>query len=141
MNFLKRHSLYFAWLISLIGFGMSIYFGEILKLEACRLCWYQRAALFPLTFLLGVASYRNDRGFVPYAMILAAVGEIFAAYQTLEQIFPFFRAPAFCGYVNDCSKSGFEWFGFLTFPMVSAIGFLVILFFLILFSHGSRGRQ
>lgn len=135
---LFQYSLYFAWVVALIGLLLSLYFGEVLKWELCRLCWYQRIALFPLALLLGVAAYRYDRHFVPYALVLCTAGGLAALYQVLEGRFPVLRTAAICGYTNDCSKNVFELFGFLTFPMVGAIGFFFIGIFLLLSLHEEK---
>lgn len=128
---MKKYLLYFAWLISLLGLLVSLYYGEVLKMEPCRLCWYQRIALFPLAILLGVAAFRQDRSFIGYGIILASIGFLFAAYHWLEGIFPSLRSPALCGYVHDCTEHVFEFFGFLTFPALSAIGFALIIALLV----------
>ena len=122
-----RFFLYLAWLISLIGFCVSIYFGEILELEPCRLCWYQRIALFPLALLLGIAAYRGDRSFASYGILLAFVGFAFSLYQWLQGIFPALHSDRLCGPVKSCSDQVFELFGFLTLPLLSVIGFTLII--------------
>ncbi len=129
---MRRWALYFAWVVTLIGLFVSLYFGEILKVEPCRLCWYQRCCLFPLTILLGIATYRDDRNFIPYGMVLAFLGCGFAIYQWLETTFPSLRTAAICGYVNDCTESVFMLFGFMTLPIMSATGFALIFLLLLL---------
>ncbi len=121
-----KHALYIAWVLALIGVGISLYFGEVMKWPLCPLCWYQRIALFPLAILLGVASYRNDPAFSFYALWLAAAGELFALYQIAQRYFPILRTSAICGYAKECSEVAFELFGFLTLPVLSALGFLSI---------------
>ncbi|MDE3045204.1 MAG: disulfide bond formation protein B [Verrucomicrobiota bacterium] len=126
MKWVRTYAFYGAWLVSLVGLFMSLYFSEILNYEPCHLCWYQRMALFPLALLLGVAVYRDDRRFVFYGLILAAVGEFFALYQVLEGYLPVLRNGILCGSVGDCAENVFTWFGFMTFPLLSAIGFALI---------------
>lgn len=140
MNWFCNFSLYFAWVISLIGFLCSLYIGEVLHLEPCSLCWYQRTALFPLALLLGIMAFRDDRKFIGYCLVLAVAGELFAIYQILEQYFPALRTAAFCGQTASCRESIFTLFGFLTFPMFSAIGFLLIGIFLCCALRGSKPR-
>ncbi len=123
---MKQYALYFAWLISLGGFLLSLYFGEVLNLEPCRLCWYQRIALFPLALLLGIASFRGDKSFAMYGMVLAVIGFFFGFYQWLQGIFPSLHSDKLCGPTSNCSEKVFELFGFLTLPGLSAIGFLAI---------------
>ena len=126
MKFIKHYPLYCAWVIALVGMMFSLYFGEILKWPLCPLCWYQRIALFPLAILLGVAAYREDRGFAGYALWLTALGELFALYQVLERYFPSLRTNAICGQAASCSEVGFELFGFITLPFLSALAFALI---------------
>lgn len=129
---MKKYTLYFAWVISIIGLLISLYYGEILKWEPCRLCWYQRIALFPLAILLGIAIYKEDKSFIPYALILSAFGGVVAIYHWLEFHFPALRTAAICGYVHDCSDSALELFGWLSFPALSSIGFVLIFILLYL---------
>lgn len=124
-------SLYFAWVVSLTGFLTSLYFGEVLSLEPCRLCWYQRASLFPLALLLGIATYRNDRTMAGYCIPLSLIGMSFALYQILEQYFPSLQNTVLCDHSVSCRESVFTLFGFMTFPMVSAMGFFLIFMFLV----------
>ena len=125
-QFLAKYSLYFAWVISLVGLLVSLYVGEGLKMEPCHLCWYQRIFLFPLAILLGVATFREDHRFALYAFVMACLGEFFALYQVLQQHIPVLKASALCGTYSDCSETVFQLFGFLTFPLLSAVGFAMI---------------
>ena len=126
MKRILKDLLYLAWAIALSGFLLSFYFGEIAKIEPCQLCWYQRMALFPLVFLLGIGLYRNDRRVAIYALPLALIGAFFAFYQSLGLHIPFLSHGPFCGYDSVCKEPVFTFFGFLTFPTLSAIGFITI---------------
>jgi disulfide bond formation protein DsbB len=118
--FIRRHALYFAWVVALAGFCLSIYFGEVLRHEPCPLCWYQRIALFPLVFLLGIAAYRNDRGIVPYALPFSCLGAVIALFQILDRYMPILQKSGVCHFGDTCTKSPFS------FSMVSAAGFFLI---------------
>ena len=117
---MRKWTFYFAWFLTLVGLFLSLYYGEILGMEPCRLCWYQRCALFPLTLLLGIAVYRDDRNFLPYGLILAGSGLFLA----LIQIF----VPASLCSLGCTEKTAVIWF--LTLPMIGAIGFAAIFGFL-----------
>ena len=118
MKFLKKHALYLAWLCSFAGFLLSVYYGEVLNMEPCRLCWYQRIAIFPLALFLGIAAYRNERRIAVYCLPFAIFGTLVAFYQTLIQIFPSLHSPALCGTVQ-CTISGIS-------PLLSVSGFAAI---------------
>lgn len=124
---------YGSWLIALGGFFLSIYFGEVAHFEPCRLCWYQRMALFPLVLLLGLGVYRSDPRVISYALPFALFGAFVASYHALQESFPLLQTTALCGEKGDCSEPIFLILGYFTFPMISALGFLsmtAMLFFL-----------
>lgn len=128
MSWLREHALYLAWIISLAGFALSLFFGEVLHLEPCRLCWYQRIALFPLVLFLGMAIYKNEPRLVVYSLPLVFLGAFLALYQTLTLYFPALQVEALCGQ-GHCAPL-FSLFGFLTFPLLSFLGFFAIGLFL-----------
>lgn len=125
MNWIKRWALYFAWVIALIGLLVSVYYGEVLNLEPCRLCWYQRIGLFPLALFLGIASYQNSRRLALYTLPLALFGGLFAAYQSLMQIFPKLHSAALCGSSNHCLLPPVS-------PFLSLLAFCLITFFILI---------
>ena len=126
----RRYGLYFAWLIAMVATFVSLYYSEVLHLPPCNLCWYQRMGFYPLALLLGVATYRRDKGLIPYAALLAGAGLFFALYHILEQHIPGFAGINLCGSGPDCASGGVTYFGFITIPLMSAIGFAAILYFL-----------
>lgn len=128
--FIKNHALYLAWLIALVGLLCSVFFGELLHHEPCRLCWYQRVCLFPLVLILGIGAYKEDAKITVYALPLALLGMLFALYQVLGIFLPSLSTPALCGYKSECSEQLVELWGFLSFPLVSLIGFFLIFLFL-----------
>jgi disulfide bond formation protein DsbB len=123
---LNRWSLYFAWVGSLFGTLMSLFFSEILYFEPCNLCWYQRICLFPLAIILGIAAYRSDRGIVRYTLPLVIIGALFALYQTAEQIIPGFTPIDLCGAGPRCDEDPLLLFGFISISMLSLMGFIAI---------------
>jgi disulfide bond formation protein DsbB len=131
LGFLRRYSLYFAWLVALIATLLSLYFSVVQKMPMCDLCWYQRICMYPLVILLGIAAYREDKGIVIYAMPLAILGILFSLYQYLEQMIPGFSPINLCSDSN-CAQVDWIVFGFITISFLSIIANLVITFFLIL---------
>lgn len=116
---MKGYALYFAWVVALGGLFLSVFFGEVLDMEPCRLCWYQRIGLFPLALFLGIASYKNDRKIAFYCLPLVAFGGFFAVYQLISQIFPALQSTVLCGESGHCTFQGFA-------PLVSSLGFAAI---------------
>lgn len=125
-----KNTLYFCWVISLIGCVISLYYGEILMLEPCRLCWYQRLALFPLALILGLAVYHNDAKAVRYALPLCLFGAAAAFYQAVGTHFPHLDI---CS--GECAKTVVSFFGLISWPDLNAIVFAAMGIWLFLFSR------
>lgn len=122
---MKRYALYFGWLIACIGVLFSLYFSDVRKLEPCRLCWYQRMALFPLAIILGIAAYRGFCEIARYVLPQVFIGLGIALYQIGLQEIPGWNPIDLCGAGPSCSTR-MEIFGPLTVPMFSALGFALI---------------
>ncbi len=129
--FAQRYSLYFGWLFATLGTLGSLYFSEMAHMEPCNLCWYQRAALFPLPIILGIATYRGFLGIARYTIPQVAFGLLFALYQIAIQEIPGWNPVDMCGAGPSCSEKHSIGLGFLSIPMLAAAGFIVILLLLV----------
>ena len=119
--------LFLAWLVALVAMAGSLFFSEIMKFLPCVLCWYQRIAMYPLVLLLFIALIKKDFVILPYALSLAAVGWVIAFYHNLlhwgvvsEDLSP-------CVQGVPCSTVYINWLGFITIPLLSLLGFSIIL--------------
>lgn len=72
-----------AWVFALSATLLVLFIGEVMGQQPCVLCWYQRAAMFPLALLLGIAVWRGDLGIWRYALPVAVAGLLVAAFHTL----------------------------------------------------------
>ncbi len=120
-----RYRLYTAWVISLCGLFASLTFSELLQIEPCPLCWYQRTALFPLVLILAIAAYREDQAVRVYALPLALFGATFAIYQLSLQT-----------NTDNCTLCVRRENPLLA--LISAVGFLLIALCFIIGSKGWR---
>lgn len=132
---------YAAWLIALIACLGSLFFGEVMKLPPCSLCWYQRICLYPLTVVIGVGIALRDKNLVYYAMPLAAAGLGFAAYHNLIYYGVVSEALSPCAQGVPCSSRQLELWGFLTIPLMALLGFVGILFCLVTHRHRQRRNR
>ena len=137
-TWIKKYALYLAWVVSLIGLICSLLFGEMLHYEPCRLCWYQRICLFPLVLLLGIGVYKDDARIASYTLPLAGLGSLVALYQVLGIFIPGLHSHALCGPLADCLRPVWELWGFLSFPLISFVGFTLLFIFLWLARPASR---
>lgn len=118
MRWIKDHALYLAWLVTLSGLLLSIFYAEVLNLEPCRLCWYQRIAIFPLALFLGIAAYREERRLAIYCLPLVIFGGLAAFYQLLSDLFPKMHSEFLCG-MHSCTLASIP-------PMLSLSGFVAM---------------
>ena len=75
-------ALYAAWAVALAATLSALFIGEVLGQVPCQLCWYQRIAMFPLALILGLAALSGDLGIRRYALPLALIGGLVAAYHS-----------------------------------------------------------
>ncbi len=120
-----------AWLIASVSTLGALFFGEVMQLPPCVLCWYQRIFMFPLAVILPLGLFPFDRNVVRYALPLAVIGFLFAVFHLLlvAGVIPESIKP--CTQGVPCSETVIEWFGFVTIPLLSVLAFLTILALLI----------
>jgi disulfide bond formation protein DsbB len=126
----KNNWLFVAWAFSVIATLGSLYLSEVLGFVPCSLCWYQRIFMYPLTFILGIASAKDRPDALIYALPLAIVGGGVSAYHILLQEMPHDSFVASCG-PTSCAEDVLDAFGFLTVPMLAFAAFALIVFSLI----------
>ena len=120
-----------AWLVASASTLGALFFGEVMKLPPCVLCWYQRICMFPLALILPIGLFPLDRKVVRYALPLAVPGGLFAVFHLLlvAGVIPESIKP--CTQGVPCSEKVIEWFGFVTIPLLSAVAFSTIIALLI----------
>lgn len=130
--------IYPAWLTAVVATAGSLYFSEVRLFVPCTLCWYQRILMYPLAIILAVASYRQDRGVVKYALPLSLLGMLVAGYHVLEQKVPGFGSAALCRAGVPCNLQYINWLGFITIPVLSLAAFTIISVLLIAVGRARR---
>ena len=123
---LAPYALAGAWIVALLATLGSLYFSEIAHFEPCRLCWFQRIAMYPLVLILGIAAWRRDSGVHIYAVPLAIVGAAISGYHYLLEWFPSIDAGA-CTVGVPCTLVWFREFGFISLPYLALSAFLLVI--------------
>ncbi len=121
-----------AWLVASVSTLGALFFGEIMQLPTCILCWYQRIFMFPLALILPIGMFPFDRKVVRYALPLATLGWLLAAFHVLliAGVVPEGMKP--CTQGVPCSEKVIEWFGFVTIPLLALLAFSTIIALLLL---------
>ena len=115
-----------AFIVAALAMAGSLYFSEVAHFEPCRLCWYQRIAMYPLVLILGIAAWRRDVRVRRYAVPLAAIGAIIATYHYALEWFPALDAGV-CSAATPCSVVWFRELGFVSLPYLALSAFGLIL--------------
>lgn len=113
--------------VAAVATAGSLYFSESVGFVPCRLCWFQRIAMYPIAAVALVALVRRDRAAHWYIVPMAVIGAGISAYHVaIEQ-----------GWVNDsgsclafgpsCADIWFEAFGFITLALMAFAGFVSII--------------
>ena len=130
--------IFLGWLIACISTLGSLFFSYVMEFAPCILCWYQRICLFPLVIILARGLFPLDRHAIKYALPLAALGWLLAAYHNLlyAELIPADMQP--CGRGISCTEEHIELFGFLSIPLLSLISFTTLVSILIILQRRSR---
>ena len=100
----------------------SLYFSEIVNYKPCRLCWFQRSAMYPLAILLVAANFKKFKFTKIVAVVLALVGGTVSTYHWFLERFPDLDAGV-CDAKLPCSVVWFENFGFVTLSFMAFTAF------------------
>lgn len=110
-------------LVSMLG---SLYLSEVANFPPCRLCWYQRIAMYPLVVVLGVAAAKRDLAARLTAAILASIGAAISIWHLVVEANPTLESGS-CDPTNPCSTKWVDQWGYLTIPGMALSGFALIL--------------
>lgn len=123
------------------GFAMfgSLWFSEAANYNPCKLCWYQRIAMYSLAIILVVAlvrravtkddAFASQREITPYAIVLAVLGSVVSTYHYLLEWNPTWESNV-CSLDVPCTTIWFREFGFVTLPFMALCGYVSIIILL-----------
>ena len=129
--------IFICWLIAMAALFGSLFFSEVMGLEPCVLCWWQRIFIYPLAvlFLVGMLSQgdKADSEVVRYTLPLAVIGLGFAIYHYLvySGFIPESLQP--CSKDLSCAEINLELMGFVTIPMLSIFSYSAIIVLLLIY--------
>ncbi len=106
----------------------SLYFSEVAGFIPCKLCWYQRILMYPLTvILLMIIIIRFLDEDAPYFVLpFSLLGISVSTYHYLLQKTDLFTSSTVCTAGAPCTTTWINWFGFVTIPFLALTAFLII---------------
>lgn len=105
----------------------SLYFSEVANYIPCRLCWFQRIAMYPIALIGLVGLIRKDRNARWYAIPLAVVGAGISAWHYLIEWRPGLDTGACSATGPACSDIWFRSYGFVTLAFMALMAFVGVL--------------
>lgn len=121
----ERHPIAWAFFVAVVAMSGSLYLSDGVGLLPCKLCWFQRIAMYPLVFVLGVGLLRGDAGVWRFALPLPLMGLVISAYHVALQYQPSLDLIP-CDAGGECSVRYLLVFGFVSIPVMAGGAFLLI---------------
>lgn len=138
---LGKWGLWAALFVAFASMSGSLFYSEVAQYEPCKLCWYQRIAMYPLVLLIALGIRFRDRMITWYAGALAAVGALIAAnHYYLQLSGNSFLPCSAVGYSVSCSKNFVLMYGYITIPVMALSAFIFIIIAMVL-HHYWRSTQ
>jgi disulfide bond formation protein DsbB len=116
--------LWMAWAVALTATLGSLFFSEYAGFLPCRLCWFQRIAMYPMAVVLLVAALRRDvRAGVQYAFVMPIVGALVSIYHVYIEQHPSAETAACRAGGASCATKWIDKFGYITIPVLALTAF------------------
>ena len=125
LEHLRSSVLFLALAVATASTAGSLYLSEIAGYEPCRLCWYQRFAMYPLILVLGYAIWKQSRYAAWTAMVVSGIGIGIAGYHVALQRIDGIGDGS-CSVDVPCTGIYVEELGFITIPTMALVGFVTI---------------
>lgn len=129
---LRVPALWLAWTVAAVATAGSLIFSEVIGYNPCRLCWFQRIAMYPMSVILLIGAWRKDMAVKLYALPFAIVGLGISIWHYVIQNFPNLDGGS-CDAAAPCTFMEFQIFGFITIPFMAGAGFTLIAVLLALY--------
>jgi disulfide bond formation protein DsbB len=136
-DLLGGNAIWLAFAVALVATIGSLIYSEVIHFVPCRLCWFQRIAMYPLSVILLVGAIRREAVVKFYALPLALIGLAVSIYHNLVQFFPSMEGGS-CDPLNPCSARSIAVFGFMDLPFMAGAGFIVIAVLLAFYTKASE---
>jgi hypothetical protein len=115
--------------LAIAGVAMlgSLYFSESAHFVPCRLCWFQRVAMYPIAAIALIGLIRRDGGARWYIVPIAGVGASISIYHYLIEWGVLNDSDSCALFGPSCADVWYRDFGFVTLAFGALAGFVSIL--------------
>lgn len=114
-----------AALVAVAATAGSLFFSEVADYIPCRLCWFQRIAMFPLAVILPIAAWYRDAAIKRYIIPITSGGVLVSVYHSIIEWFPSLETTS-CSISAPCTAVWFRGLGVFSLAMMAAVGFITI---------------
>ena len=115
-----------AALVAVAATASSLLFSEAWHWVPCRLCWFQRIAMYPLALLLPWAIVKRSTAFHGAFITMAVIGLAISTWHWTIEHYPSLADSASCDPTAPCTAIWFEHLGFVTVPGGAGLSFAAI---------------
>jgi len=130
-----KYSLPIVFLFSLIAVILSLFYSEIIGLEPCKLCWWQRIFIYPQAIIYGLAIWRKkEKSAAEYGLVLAIIALLIGIYQyslqistLINPIDPLITDCAVNTLETSCASTYILAYGYITMPLMSITSSIYII--------------
>lgn len=121
-----------AFAVTTVTVAGSLFFSEIAHYPPCRLCWVQRALLYPLAPLTALLWWRPSYSWVRRLIVGLAVADLpVSAYHYVLEWFPQLESDV-CNPKNPCTLVWVREFGYVSIPLMALTSALTVLVLVLL---------
>ncbi len=127
-DYVKRFGLWALFVVSGGATVVTFIYSDVFGFVPCGLCWLQRVFLFSQVVVYAVALYYQDFRVARYGIALSIFGLVISLYQHYLQMggSALVGCPV-AGEGADCTKRYLFEFGFMTYPLLAGISFILLI--------------
>ena len=140
LDLLRKYSLYLTFATALCAMLGSLYASEILHLEPCVLCWYQRILMYPLVVISAVGILRKERAMHHYVLPFSITGSVIAFYHYLLYLGIISEELAPCVAGVSCTQQLPGIFGFINVILLSLVAFTSITVLMFIYRTSNENK-
>ena len=120
-----------AWIVAAVTTLGSLYLSEVAHYPPCKLCWFQRIAMYPLSVVLAIAAWHRDTLVRRYVLPVCAIGAAISAYHYQLERFPEQKSLT-CSVDVPCTTVWIWKFHYISIPFMALSAFAAIAILVVL---------